>query len=300
MIKIFEYLIFYLDDGSPLKITDLIDKIVDWDPRIRSLARSDSVNSVLRKWSNKYTAKLSIQSMRRLIDEFMLTHLQVKSNGSETENKFWERADYFIETLAMIFKQDLEEIENIITTYVNDKSVKPSEFWIYLNSSYREAYTYKRSWALTLSNNNQILKLYELRKIPIHIWVSENCSEFDMNEYQKLNKENKNSNQFNARLRLLAQTVNTGFRGQKSAYKQKQSPQKRMWSKSNDSPAKKLFAWLIPAFQEIAGKIDWPDTHCGFYQSKEGCKNEKCKRIHKCPICDADHKLNDCPEKTKK
>ena len=105
----------------------------------------------------------------------MLIHLQVKSNGSASENKFWQRADYFIDTLAMIFKQDLEEIASIVSRYVNDKSVKASEFWIYLNSSHHEATTYKRSWALTLSNNNQILKLHELRKMSIHIWVLENC-----------------------------------------------------------------------------------------------------------------------------
>ena len=66
--------------------------------------------------------------MRRLIDEFMLIHLQVKSNGSVNENKFWERVDYFIESLGMIFKQDLEEIESIRTTCASDKSVKASEF----------------------------------------------------------------------------------------------------------------------------------------------------------------------------
>ena len=120
-----------------------------------------------------------------------------------------------------------------------------------------------------------------------------------MTECYKLNKENTDTNQVNARWRLLAQTLNTGFRGQKSFYEQKLPAQQRTWSK-NESPAKKLFAWSLPAHQEIAENVDWPDTHCGFYQSKEGCKNEKCKNAHKCHICDTDHKLKECPEKTKK
>ena len=40
---------------------------------------------------------------------------EVKTSGSPFKNKFWERYNHFIDSLVMIFKQDLEEIENVIT-----------------------------------------------------------------------------------------------------------------------------------------------------------------------------------------
>ena len=299
MIKIFEYMIYYLDDSPQIKFTDLMDKLIEWDPKIRSLAKIDTVNSILKKWSNKFSGRLAIQSIRRLINEFMLIHLEFKTTGSKNVLTFWKRYDYLIEMLIMIFKQDLDEVEAIMSAYINDKAVRASEFWVYLNSTFEDAQKYKRSWALTLSNNTAINKLYELRKTPIHIWVAENCKDFDMTEYLKLSKENKDNNQFNAKLRVLAQTVNSGFRSQQSTPRMdgfKQGGFKRSSGGRSESPAKKLFNWLLPTYKKVAGAVNWPEAYCGFYQSKEGCKSDKCKRAHKCPICDGEHKLDACPE----
>ena len=299
MIIIFEYLIFYLDDSPPMKFTDIMDKVIEWDPKIRSLAKVDTVNSILKKWTNKFTARLAIQSIKRLINDFSLIHLEIRNSGSESDKSFWKRYDYLIDVLLTVFKHDLEDIEITINTYVNEKPIAATEFWIYLNSAFEYAKRYKHSLVLTLSSNSFITSMYSVKKKPIYLWVAENCDDFDITEYYKLMKENKENNQFNAKLRVLTQTVNKGF---KTPLLLPRTPNPKRSTIKNgdktkvDTPAKKLFAWLVPAFQKIAGPVNWPDKFCGFYQTKDGCTNEKCKRLHKCPVCEQEHKLTDCPE----
>ena len=213
MMNIFEYFIFLLDDSPPIKFTDIMDKLIEWDPKIRSLAKSDTTNSILKKWTNKYSARLAIQSIKRLINEFMLIHLEVKNSGSEKDKMFWERYDYLIDVLITIFKHDLDDIESTLNTYITEKGVNPTEFWMYLNSSFERAMKYKHSWVLTLSNNSIITVMYNMKKKPLYLWVAENCSDFDLTDYHKITRENKENNQWNAKLRVLTHTVNEGIKG---------------------------------------------------------------------------------------
>ena len=52
---------------------------------------------------------------------------------------------------------------------------------------------------------------------------------------------------------------------------------------------------MVP-FSKYMPNMEWPNTYCGFYHSSNGCKLEdKCKRNHKCPVCDGtEHKVDKC------
>ena len=53
---------------------------------------------------------------------------------------------------------------------------------------------------------------------------------------------------------------------------------------------------IMGSFNKFMPNTEWPNTCCGFYHSSKGCKlSDKCKRKHKCLICDStEHKINKC------
>ena len=309
IIKIFDQFIYQFDNGNESKFTDLMKKLIVFDPDIRSQAKFESNQSILKTWSSKINGRHAIKSMIKLLNKFETTLLQVISEGHQDIKQ--RGYDYAIQALTKVAIYDLEDAMKLIMIYINDRGVGPSEFWIYLNNTWQDARYYNRSWALSLASNTATNKLYQLRGLPLAQWTAQNIPEFDPADYAKYNRELKENNRFNARLRNI---TNVFIKGNPSRFNG--NPQNRRFrnngfnynnnkdryknKSANSQKASKLFEWLIPEYQKLAGKVDWPREWCGFYHSEQGCLNEKCKRTHGCPICEEEHKITDCKAKKKK
>ena len=130
-----------------------MEKAIKWDDRINTMAKVDTNASILAVWKHKYMSLKVLDTMTTLIDAFQNQHVELKNSQSILEEKLWKSTDIFLEILMRIALYDIRKVRNHLADIVNNKSIGASEFWEYLNSTWRNAFEYGNSWLRELSSN---------------------------------------------------------------------------------------------------------------------------------------------------
>ena len=306
MIKLLQDFVFQIENKSQdPKFTDFMEKAIKWDDRINTMAKVDTNASILAVWRHKFMSLKVLNTMTALIDAFQNQHIELKNSQSPSEEKLWKSTDIFLEILMRIALYDIEKVKNHLADIVNNKSIGPSEFWEYLNSTWRNAFEYGNSWLRELSSNPSINRLYARKQIPIHKWLSNNIIDFDYDEYEKQSQKLRENDEWAFKMRQVSNALSgsTALYNARRNYNNNTKRNNQRKPRKQSNAVQSMLKEIMGSFNKFMPNTDWPNTYCGFYHSSKGCKlGEKCKREHKCPVCDStDHKIDKCsgPQKKK-
>ena len=307
MIRLIQDLIFQIENKSYLpKFTDLMELAIKWDDRINTMAKADTNASILAIWKHKYMAQKALNTMQTLIDSFQNQHIEIKNSQSIEEEKIWKTTDKYMEIMMRVALYDIDKVRNHIVDIVKNPSIGASEFWEYLNSTWQNAFEYGNSWLCELSANPNINKLYTRKQMPIHKWLSNNIEDFDYDEYEKQSKKTRDNDEWANKMRQVSNVISSSAINQprRNGYNNnnnfKRNTQRRPRKPSN--AVQNMLKEIMNPFNKFMPNMEWPNTYCGFYHSSKGCRlGDKCKRYHKCPVCDSkEHKINNCAGPKKK
>ena len=285
-----------------------MEKAIKWDERVNTMAKVDSNASILAIWKHKYMALKVLETMNTLINAFQDKHIEIKNAQSLEDEKLWKISDQFLEIYMRIALYDIKKVKEHLVDIVNNSSIGCSEFWEYLNSTWKNAFDYGNSWLRELTSNPSINKLYARKQVPIHKWLSNNIENFDYDEYEKQSKKTRDNDEWAFKMRQVSNAIsgsmglNTHRRNYNNNSNQRKLGQRKPRKQSN--AVQIMLKEIMPPFNKHMPNTDWPNTYCGFYHSSKGCRlGGKCKRQHKCPVCDStEHKIVKCtgPKKTDK
>ena len=308
MIKLLQDFIFQIENKAYLpKFTDLMEKAIKWDRRINTMAKADTNASILAIWKHKFMAQKALNTMQTLVDSFQNQHIEIKNSQSISEETLWRNTDKWIEILMRVALYDIDKVKDHIVDFVKNPAIGPSEFWEYLNSTWQNAFEYGNSWLCALSSNSSINKLYTRKQMPIHKWLSSNIEDFDYDEYEKQSQKTRDNDEWAYKMRQVSNVISGSAltSPRKNNYNnsnQKRNAQRRPRKQSN--AVQSMLKEVMSPFNKFMPNMQWPNTYCGFYHSSKGCRlGDKCKRFHKCPICDSsEHRVNKCsgPKKNDK
>ena len=306
IIKLLQDHVFRIENRShEPKFTDFMEKAIKWDDRINTMAKVDTNASILAVWRHKFMSLKVLDTMTTLINAFQNQHIELKNSQLLSEETVWKSTDIFLEIFMRIALYDIEKVRNHLADIVNNPSIGPSEFWEYLNSTWKNAFEYGNSWLHQLSSNPSINRLYARKQIPIHKWLSNNIVDFDYDEYEKQSQKLRDNDEWAFKMRQVSNVLS----GSTSIYNtkrnninnRKRGTQKRPRKQSN--AVQNMLKEIMGPFNKYMPNTEWPNTYCGFYHSSKGCKlGDKCKRTHKCPVCNSpEHKIDKCagPQKKK-
>ena len=293
MIKLLPDFIFQIENKTyDPKFTDLMEKAIKWDDRVNTMAKVDTNASILAVWKHKYMAQKVLNTMDTLIDLFQNQHIELKNSQSISEEKIWKNTDIFIEILMRIALYDIKKVREHLADIVRNISIGPSEFWEYLNSTWRNAFEYGNSWLRELSLNPSINKLYARKQIPIHKWLSNNIKDFDYDEYEKKSQKLRDNDEWAFKMRQVSNATSgttalySSRRNYNNINNNSRNGQRKQRKQSN--AVQNMLKEIMAPFNKYLPNMEWPNTYCGFYHSSKGCKlGDKCKREHKCPVCDS-------------
>ena len=305
MLKLLQDYIFQIENKSyDPKFTDFMEKAIKWDNRVNTMAKVDTNASILAVWRHKFMAQKVLNTMETLINLFQNQHIELKNSQPIAEEVLWKNTDKFIEILMRIALYDIRKVREHLADIVQNNSIGASEFWEYLNSTWRNAFEYGSSWLCQLSSNPSINKLYARRQTPIHKWLSNNIEEFDYDEYQKQSQKLRDNDDWAFKMRQVSNALSgsTTYNSRRNYNNRNSNIRNNIKKPRKQSTAiQNMLKEIMPPFNKFMPNMEWPNTFCGFYHSSKGCKlGDKCKRVHKCPVCDSkDHKVDKCTGPTK-
>lgn len=305
MLNVFEFLVFQIGYNKNKKFTNLLEVLLKHDDDIKSLPKSDSNTSILKLWNSKFYARTGMKTILKVFDEFNLLKMEYITKETSNVRKGWEYIDDLIDNLIYVARKDIEEASRIISPFVNNSSISASSFWIYLNNTWDDMLRLNESWSARLSSLLALNRLTSARPMDISQWINNNVEAFDIDEYNKTKREEKSDNQLQAKFRTIANiqsSLTNNFRRGGNLGNTNNGRRRiggNQYKSAGSDAADKLFKWLLPKYQSIAGNVRWPSEYCGYYHTKEGCVNTKCTRKHKCPVCDEEHKIDQCKKKSK-
>ena len=287
-----------LEDPLKLNVSSLLYHALRWKPNLRNLNRLDTNAVMLNVFRQKGYASTGIFALLDVIHIFDEKAIDlIKSEKSAGCYKSKE-IDDIIRNIILIIRNDLKEAQLIIAGLQRKKSVSTTALYFIINQTAAKALKHKVKWAHYLTMNALIDDLSYRGDMPLDEWLLNSDMGFDERTYKKeleREKDRRLNNKMNRQavnsLQNWSKTIHLPSSRNAESFKTKSKMNKGSRFNSIMKDVKLMLNVHSP-------NVNWDKDYCVFFNHPQSnCKfNEKCKRHHKCPICNESHPISECPQ----
>ena len=231
--------------------------------------------------------------------------------------------------LLIQFQTDMNKIRMFIRIYLKNDTIKPSQFYIYLNEIFSIAFEEGELISTIAKRSDLIDTMKSSRIIAVDSFLSFNFDEYDPSEsittktktkntttppikqtHHRQNPNNNNrNNQYNPYNYYHQSNYGKGNNNyhqnpqfhqnqQFYQYQQHQNNTNSSYNQQNTNPKssiKSKFDKMLNILRPI-GVDRFANRLCLYYNDGNSCTRKPCGKTHLCAACNASHPLTSCPK----
>ena len=307
---VFKWCLHIVANPNGFNVTKILNDALKWDSSVNNLVKSETNRVLIKTFNKKYMAKTALHSIAKLMEKYAQMAFDFRYQERQQGKYVSAREDEIIDRIILVIKSDLREVYEFIGNNIDDKTVTPTAFWIWLNSTARNAIKHDTKWYYYLSMNGSLSAILSKANITITEWLLRSNMGFDYEEFKKYKLSEQERNMTLARVQYMNNMSDKATYQQQNenvgrAYKNYYGKPKNEASKPiNKKPRSGLgFNQILQDLNDIL-KLNGKGVRfngkdfCAFWNHKNTVchKEDKCDRKHKCMNCEGNHILETCPE----